>query len=144
MTVPTRYKCFRGPDSAVPLLDVVGNLCVKANGLPSPSRIWAETNRGTVEVLKTDKFESEVTRFIVEILRLAGIEDQPSYTRNQIINKSEETQNILLGAAYYDDEYITKKLLTINGDIDQYEDMMKRKAAEVIDLTEPVIDDGDQ
>ena len=92
--------------------------------------------------LKTDKFESEVTRFIVEILRLAGIEDQPSYTRNQIINKSEETQNILLGAAYYDDEYITKKLLTINGDIDQYADMMKRKAAEVIDLTEPVIDDG--
>lgn len=94
--------------------------------------------------LKTDKFEAEVTRFIVEILRLAGIEDQPSYTRNQIINKSEETQNILLGAAYYDDKYITKKLLTINGDIDQYEDMMKRKAAEVIDLTEPVIDDGDQ
>ena len=47
-----------------------------------------------------------------------------------------------MGAAYYDDEYITKKLLTINGDIDQYEDMMKRKAAEVIDLTEPVIDDG--
>lgn len=82
--------------------------------------------------LKTDKFEAEVTRFIVEILRLAGIEDQPSYTRNQIINKSEETQNILLGAAYYDDEYITKKLLTINGDIDQYEDMMKRKAAEEI------------
>ena len=72
------------------------------------------------------------------------IEDQPSYTRNQIINKSEETQNILLGAAYYDDEYITKKLLTINGDIDQYEDMAKRKAAEVIDLTEPGIDDGDQ
>lgn len=82
--------------------------------------------------LKTDKFESEVTRFIVEILRLAGIEDQPSYTRNQIINKAEETQSLLMGAQYYDDEYITKKLLTINGDIDQYEDMMKRKAAEDI------------
>jgi len=100
--------------------------------------------------LKTDKFESEVTRFIVEILRLAGIEDQPSYTRNQIINKSEETQNILLGAAYYDDEYITKKLLTINGDIDQYEDMAKRKAAEEIDRSfeDPdapgVSGDGDQ
>ena len=80
--------------------------------------------------LKTDKFESEVTRFIVEILRLAGIDDTPSYTRNQIINKAEETQSLLMGAQYYDDEYITKKLLTINGDIDQYEDMMKRKAAE--------------
>ena len=83
--------------------------------------------------LKTDKFESEVTRFIVEILRLAGIDDTPSYTRNQIINKTEETQALLMGAQYYDDEYITKKLLTINGDIDQYEDMMKRKAAEDVD-----------
>lgn len=83
--------------------------------------------------LKTDKFEAEVTRFIAEILRLAGIDDQPSYTRNQIINKTEETQALLLGAQYYDDEYITKKLLTINGDIDQYEDMMNRKAAEEID-----------
>lgn len=100
--------------------------------------------------LKTDKFEAEVTRFIVGILRLAGIEDQPTYTRNQIINKAEETQNILLGAEYYDDEYITKKLLTINGDIDQFEDMMKRKAAEEIDRsfseTQPptgaVIDNG--
>ena len=83
--------------------------------------------------LKTDKFEAEVTRFIVEILRIAGIDDRPSYTRNQIVNKSEETQTILLGAQYYDDEYITKKLLTINGDADQYEDMMRRKAAEEID-----------
>ena len=100
--------------------------------------------------LKTDKFESEVTRFIVEILRLAGIDDQPSYTRNQIINKTEETQALLLGAQYYDEEYITRKLLTINGDIDQYEDMAKRKAAEEIDrsLAEPVAPgvsgDGDQ
>lgn len=96
--------------------------------------------------LKTDKFEAEVTRFIVEILRLAGIEDQPSYTRNQIINKTEETQALLLGAQYYDEEYITRKLLTINGDIDQFEDMMRRKAAEEIDRsitgTELVIDDG--
>ena len=83
--------------------------------------------------LKTDKFEAEVTRFIAEILRLAGIDDQPSYTRNQIINKSEEVQALLLGAEYYDEEYITKKLLAINGDIDQYEEMMRRKSAEEID-----------
>lgn len=80
--------------------------------------------------LKTDRFETEVTRFIVEILRLAGIDDKPSYTRNQIINRTEETQALLMGAQYYDDEYITKKLLTLNGDADQYEDMMRRKAAE--------------
>lgn len=92
--------------------------------------------------LKTDKFEAEVTRFIVGILQIAGIDDKPSYTRNQIINKAEETQALLLGAEYYDEEYITKKLLTINGDIDQYEDIAKRKSEGEIDLTEPVIDNG--
>lgn len=80
--------------------------------------------------LKTDKFEACVTEFILGILKLAGIDDQPTYNRNQIINKSEETQTVLLGAQYYDDEYITKKLLTINGDIDQYDEMMKSKDAE--------------
>lgn len=80
--------------------------------------------------LKTDKFESGVTRFIQGILSLAGIEDKPSYTRNQIINKNEEIQSVLLGATYFDDEYITKKLLTILGDADQYDEMMKRKDAE--------------
>ena len=83
--------------------------------------------------LKVDKFEAQVTTFIQGILAIAGIDDAPSYTRNQIINKTEETQMILTGAQYYDEEYITKKLLTINGDIDQYDDMMKRKAAEEID-----------
>ena len=92
--------------------------------------------------LKTDKFEAEVTRFIVGILQIAGIDDKPSYTRNQIINKTEETQALLLGAEYYDEEYITKKLLTINGDIDQYEDIAKRKSEGEIDLTAPVIDNG--
>ena len=83
--------------------------------------------------LKVDKFEAQVTIFIQGILAIAGIDDAPSYTRNQIINKTEETQMILTGAQYYDEEYITKKLLTINGDIDQYDNMMKRKAAEEID-----------
>ena len=40
---------------------------------------------------------------------------------------------MLLGAEYYDDEYITRKLLTINGDADQYEELMKRKAAEELE-----------
>lgn len=80
--------------------------------------------------LKVDDFEASVTEFILGILALAGIDDEPSYTRSRIINKSEETQTILMGADYYDDEYITKKLLTINGDADQYDALMERKAAE--------------
>lgn len=90
--------------------------------------------------LKVDDFEASVTEFILAILDLAGIDDEPSYTRSRIINRSEETQTILMGAEYYDDEYITKKLLTINGDADQYDALMERKAAEETERVEEETD----
>lgn len=94
--------------------------------------------------LKTDRFEAQVTDFVLGILAIAGIDDKPSYTRNQIINKAEEVQSLMMAAQYYDDEYITKKLLTINGDIDQYEEMMQRRSAEDIDrFNAPEVIDGD-
>nr|DAM75207.1 MAG TPA: PORTAL PROTEIN [Caudoviricetes sp.] len=83
--------------------------------------------------LKTDMFESEVTRFIVGILSLLGIDDKPTYTRSQIINKQEETQNLILAAQYFDDEYIIQKLLTINGDADQFDDLMRRRDNAAVD-----------
>lgn len=76
--------------------------------------------------LKADNIERQVTRFINGILKLAGIDDKPTYTRNQIINKTEETQRILMQAQWFDEEYIRKSLLTINGDLDQYEEIVKR------------------
>ena len=95
--------------------------------------------------LKVDKFEASFTRFINGILDIAGIDDKPSYTRNQIINKNEEIQSVLLGATYFDDEYITQKLLTILGDADQYDEMMKRKDAESmerLDIVDPEVDNN--
>lgn len=80
--------------------------------------------------LKTDKFESDVTEFILGVLALAGLTGKPTYTRNQITNQAEATQTVLLGAQYYDDEYITKKLLSIQGDADQYDEIMRRRDAE--------------
>lgn len=80
--------------------------------------------------LKADNIERQVTRFINGILKLAGINDSPTYTRNQIINKTEETQRIIMQAQYFDDEYIRKSLLTINGDIDQYEEIVQRLDSE--------------
>jgi len=79
---------------------------------------------------KTDKFERQVTDFINGILKVAGIEGTPSYTRSQIINKTEEIEAVLLGAEYFDEEYIRKKLLTILGDADQLEKMNQRLSAE--------------
>ena len=78
-------------------------------------------------------FEAQVTRFIVGILSLLGIDDKPTYTRSQIINKQEETQSLILAAQYYDEEYIIKKLLTINGDADQFDDLMQRRDNAAVD-----------
>lgn len=83
--------------------------------------------------LKADKIERQVTRFIRGILELAGIDDDPTYQRNQLINKMEETQTLIMQASYFDEEYIRKKLLTINGDIDMIEEITDRIDAEDID-----------
>lgn len=85
--------------------------------------------------MKTDKFEKFLSPCIRKILSLAGIDDKPSYTRNQIINKQEEIQTVMLCAEFLDEEYTVKKILTILGDTDQYEDLMLRKAAETLDRT---------
>nr|WP_243152099.1 phage portal protein [Pseudoflavonifractor sp. 524-17] len=80
--------------------------------------------------LKVDKFERQVTEFISGILALAGIDDEPTYTRNRIINEQEEMQTVLMAAQYFDEEYITRKTLTILGDGDMADEILKRRAAD--------------
>ena len=82
---------------------------------------------------KTDQFEYCVTEFINGILELAGIEDEPTYTRSQMSNQSELMEMVLQCAEYLDDEYITTKLLTLLGDADKAQEVLKRKDAEAAD-----------
>lgn len=79
---------------------------------------------------KTDQFEYCVTEFINGILELAGIEDEPTYTRSQMSNQSELLEMVLQCAEYLDDEYITTKILTLLGDADKAQEVLKRKDAE--------------
>lgn len=80
--------------------------------------------------LKVDEFERQVTEFILKILELAGIDDQPTYTRNKIINTQEEMQTLAIMEPWVDEVYMTKKALSIVGDGDMVEEIMKRRAAE--------------
>lgn len=82
---------------------------------------------------KTDQFEYQVTEFINGILALAGIEDEPTYTRSQMSNQSEMLEMVLQAAEYLDDEYITTKILTLLGDADKAQEVLKRKDAEAAD-----------
>ena len=82
---------------------------------------------------KTDQFEYCVTEFINGILKLAGIEDEPTYTRSQMSNQSELLEMVLQCAEYLDDEYVTTKILTLLGDADKAQEVLKRKDAEAAD-----------
>ena len=82
---------------------------------------------------KTDQFEYCVTEFVNGILALAGIEDEPTYTRSQMSNQSETLEMVLQCAEYLDDEYVTTKILTLLGDADKAQEVLKRKDAEAAD-----------
>lgn len=89
--------------------------------------------------LKCDiDLEPQVTEFILAVLKLAGIDDEPTYQRNRLVNETEETQKIILQAQYLDEEYIREKLLTVNGDIDMLDEINARIDAEAMKRTKPV------
>ena len=74
-----------------------------------------------------------MTEFINGILALAGIDDEPTYTRSQMSNQSEMLEMVLQAAEYLDDEYVTTKILTLLGDAGKAKEVLKRKDAEAAD-----------
>lgn len=76
---------------------------------------------------KTDLFEYQVTEFIDGILKLAGIEDEPTYTRSMIINQQETITNLVAAAEYLSEDYVTQKVLEVLGDVDKLDEVLKAK-----------------
>lgn len=79
---------------------------------------------------KADMYEYCVLDFIKGILNVAGIEDEPIFTRSVIINTQEEITNILEAAEYLSGEYVTEKVLTLFGDANMVEDVERQKMLE--------------
>ena len=74
---------------------------------------------------KTDEFEYCVCDFLDDILFLAGIADEkPTFTRSMMLNRSEEIDSVLKSAQFLDEDYVTRKLLTIQGDGDMADEMI--------------------
>lgn len=82
---------------------------------------------------KADQFEYCVLDFVRGIMALAGAEDEPTFTRSMLINVQEEVQTVLLTAEYLDEEYVTRKVMTLLGDGDKVDEVLKRKDAESIE-----------
>ena len=82
---------------------------------------------------KADAYEYCVLDFIKNLLKVAQIEDECTFTRSSISNKSEEISNLVAVSQWLPDDYITSKVLTIFGGADQIDDILKQMAAEEID-----------
>lgn len=81
---------------------------------------------------KLDIIEAQMTEFIDGLLSIAGVEDEPTYTRSMVVNKSEEIQALVMGAMYLPAEYVTEKIMTILGDKDAIDDVMAGIAGETL------------
>ena len=79
---------------------------------------------------KLTALEYCVIDFIQGILALAGVEDNPTFTRSRLINSTEEIQSVVQAATYLGEEYVTKKILTLLGDGDQAEDILRTMTAD--------------
>ena len=73
---------------------------------------------------KADQFEYCVIEFLQGILSVAGLEDKPTFTRSYLVNTTEEISVLLQAAQYLDDEYVTKKILTLLGDADKADEII--------------------
>lgn len=73
---------------------------------------------------KADQFEYCVIDFIQGILSVAGLEDKPTFTRSYLVNTQEEISVLLQAAQYLDDEYVTRKILTLLGDADKADEII--------------------
>ena len=96
---------------------------------------------------KADQYEYCVLEFLKQLLKIAGIEgENPTFTRSKLINVNESVQTVLLAAAQIDDdEYLTRKILTILGDGDKADDILSRRAAnEMKRLDIPIIDESEE
>lgn len=87
---------------------------------------------------KVDNYEYCIISFLKDILKLAEIDDNPSFTRSMIVNTQEEIQVVLQAASELDSEYVTRKILTLLGDGDMADEIIARQDADELER----LDDG--
>ena len=84
---------------------------------------------------EADDFEYQVSAFILQLLRINGIEDVPTYKRNKIANTMEQTQMVMMAAQYLDAETVLEKVPFVT--VDEVAGIMERKAKEDMGRFEP-------
>jgi len=88
---------------------------------------------------KCADFEYYVIDFIQRILELVGIEDNPSFVWNRVVNQTEQTTMILQAANYLTDEMVIKKLPFLTPE--EAEQIIEDRQTEDVDRFEEKIEE---
>lgn len=87
---------------------------------------------------KASQFEYCVLDFLHGIMKIAGIDDHPTFTPDMLVNQAEEISNLVSAAEYLPGDYVTRRILTIFGDTDKVEEVLAEMSREErISFTEP-------
>lgn len=97
---------------------------------------------------KCDKLEYQVIDWLNGIMKVAGIEDEPTFTRSQIINQTEMVGVLVQAGQFLGQSYISKKILEVLGDGDRADEVLSEVEQENIDRltgggdpTDPIIEE---
>lgn len=75
---------------------------------------------------KLDLLEMQVLDFIDGILELAGIDDEATFTRSKLVNRTEEIQALVSAGMYLEQDYVVEKIMTLLGDKDRVQDSLNK------------------
>lgn len=81
-----------------------------------------------------------VLDFIQGILKIAGVEDEPTFTRSRIVNTQEEVETVITAAPYVGSEYATNKILALLGDGDKADAILAQMDADELERPEGLSD----
>lgn len=116
-------------------------MCFNVESISSGSKTATEIEASYQNLeMKASELEYCVIDFINKILRLAKIDDKPSFTRSKIANTQQELDMVLASAEYIDDETIATKICNILGMGDQADEILQKVQAEEVKRLEPTKD----
>ena len=93
---------------------------------------------------KADMYEYQVIKFIKGILEVAGIEDDPSFTRSRLVNVNESISSVLQAGEYLDEQYMTEKILNILGDGDKAEEILGKMESDELERGGVTVDETEE
>ena len=82
---------------------------------------------------KADKFEYQIHDFLDNLLAIVGIDDEATFTRSMLVNGAEMISMLIQAGEYLSKDYITEKILTILGDADKVQEVLKQMDEEDMD-----------